>query len=341
MWNRNKQSITLNMKSEDGLATARRLAKECDIIIDNFSAGVLKRWGIDKAGMAEDNPGLTVISMGGMGQDGPWSKFVTYAPTIHALCGLTYMTNPPGEHLMGYGFSLTDHLCGLIGALSALEGLEHRKRTGVGLEVDLSQYEVGLGIMAPALMDHLANGTRPEPSGNRHPYGAAAPQGIYRCAGEDAWVAVSCETDQQWRHLCGVIDQPFLVIDDRFATHESRLSAQDEIDFLISSWTSGRDRYEVMHAMQAAGVPAGAVQNAQDLLENDPQMAARQFFGTLTTGPFENHGADHFPAFIDGYRPDAYEAAHPTGSDTFDVLQQVVGLDAEEIARLAESGALV
>ncbi len=340
MWNRNKQSITLNMKSREGLATARRLAKECDIIIDNFSAGVLKRWGIDKASMAEENPGLTVISMGGMGQTGPWSSFVTFAPTIHALTGLTYMTNPPGENLMGYGFSLTDHLCGLIGALSALEGLEHRKRTGEGLEVDLSQYEVGLGIMAPALLDHLANGTRPEPTGNRHPYATIVPQGIYPCAGDDRWVAISCADDQQWRHLCGVIDQPFLVIDPRFATHEARSSAQDDIDFLIRSWTSSRDAYEVMHALQAVGVPAGVVQNAQDLVERDPQMAARRYFGTLTTGQFGEHGADHFPALFDGERPDAYEPAHPTGADTFDILVEVAGLDAEEIAMLAEAGAL-
>lgn len=340
MWNRNKQSITLNMKSEEGLATARRLAKECDVIIDNFSAGVLKRWGIDKAGMAEDNPGLTVISMGGMGQDGPWSKFVTYAPTIHALTGLTYMTNPPGEHLMGYGFSLTDHLCGLIGALSALEGLEHRKRTGVGLEVDLSQYEVGLGIMAPVLLDHLANGTRPEPVGNRHPYGAAVPHGIYRSAGEDKWVAISCEDDLQWRHLCGAIGQPFLAIDPRFATLESRLEHQDEVDALVEAWTSSRDRYDAMHALQVAGVPAGAVQNAQDLLENDPQMAARRYFGRLTTGQFGEHSADRYPALFDGERPDAYEPTHDTGADTFDVLVEVAGLEPEEIARLAESGAL-
>ncbi|MGH2610786.1 MAG: CoA transferase, partial [Tepidiformaceae bacterium] len=112
-WNRNKRSVSINMATEGGRKLARRLARECDVIIENFSAGVLKRWGLDRASMAAENPGLTVISMGGMGQTGPWSDFVTFAPTIHAVTGLTYLTNPPDRHDLGYGFSLTDHLSGL------------------------------------------------------------------------------------------------------------------------------------------------------------------------------------------------------------------------------------
>ena len=119
--------------------------------------------------------------MGGMGQDGPWKDFVTFAPTIHALTGLTYLTNPPGEHLLGYGFSLTDHLSGLAGALAALEGLANADRTGHGLSVDLSQYELGLGLMGPALLDFLANGRNPEPW-ERHPFddGAARHLSLHR-----------------------------------------------------------------------------------------------------------------------------------------------------------------
>ncbi len=340
MWNRNKQSLSLNMGTPEGRATARKLAAECDVIIENFSAGVLKRWGLDKAGMADANPGLTVVSMGGMGQSGPWSNFVTFAPTIHALCGLTYMTNPPGEHLMGYGFALTDHLSGLIGAVAVLEGLEHRKRTGHGLDVDLSQYEVGLGIMAPALIEHRANGVNPEPVGNRHPYGSFAPHNMYPCAGEDRWVAIAVQGDDQWRWLCQAIGQPFLAADPRFATHADRCANEDELDALISEWTATRDRYEVMHALQAAGVPAGAVQDASDLTSRDAQNASRALFGTLSTGHWGEHGFDRFPATFNGDRPSVYEATRETGSDTFDILSEVLGLGDEEIGALAEAGAL-
>jgi crotonobetainyl-CoA:carnitine CoA-transferase CaiB-like acyl-CoA transferase len=103
-WNRNKRSVSINMATEGGRRLARQLAGKCDVIIENFSAGVLRRWGLDRASMAAENPGLTVISMGGMGQTGPWRDFVTFAPTIHAVTGLTYLTNPPGRHALGYGF---------------------------------------------------------------------------------------------------------------------------------------------------------------------------------------------------------------------------------------------
>ncbi len=120
-WNRNKRNVSLNMAVPEAREVARRLAATSDVIMENFSAGVLNRWRLDRASLAATNPGISVIAMGGMGQDGPWSDFVTFAPTIHALTGLTYLTNPAGRHDLGYGFSLTDHLSGLAGALAALE----------------------------------------------------------------------------------------------------------------------------------------------------------------------------------------------------------------------------
>lgn len=340
MWNRNKKSVTLDMGNAEGRATARRLAANCDAIIDNFSAGVLARWGLDKAGMAEANPGLTVVSMGGMGRTGPWSSFVTFAPTIHALCGLTYLTNPPGEHGFGYGFSLTDHLSGLMGAIAILQGVHHRAATGHGLDVDISQYELGLGLMGPSYIDHFANGVNPEPVGNRHPFDAFAPHGIYPCAGEDRWVAVAVRGDKEWRTFCAAIGQPSLATDSRFATHRARVSHHDSLDAIISAWTRGRDPHEAMSILQVAGIPAGAVQNANDLANVDEQLAARHFFGTVSVGRFGEVGIDRFPALFDGVRPNVYEGAPDAGGHTFDVLAAVGGYSKEEIASLAAAGAL-
>ena len=128
MWNRTSGNVCLNMATEGERRIARKLAEHSDVIMENFSAGVLRRWGLDRAGLREVNPGVTVISMGGMGQDGPWSNFVTFAPTIQRATGLTYLTNPPGRHDLGYGFRSPNHLSGLAGALAALEGVEHRDR---------------------------------------------------------------------------------------------------------------------------------------------------------------------------------------------------------------------
>ncbi len=340
-WNRNKRSLMLNMASPKGVEVARRLAAVSDAITENFSAGILRRWGIDRASLSAVNPKLTVVSMGGMGQDGPWRDFVTFAPTIHALVGLTYLTNPPGEHLLGYGFSLTDHLSGLAGAVAVLEGVEHAHRTGEGLDIDLSQYELGLGIMAPALIDHFANGVNPEPTGNRHPFAAWAPHGIYPSAGEDRWVAIAVRGDSEWAALCGAMARPELASDPRFASHAARVREEDALDATIVDWTRGKDRYEVMAACQAVGVAAGAVQTAEDLMERDETLAAREFFGMAeASGETPGHPVDRFPALFDGVRPSHYEAAHQLGADTFDVLTGVLGMSDGEVADLMAEGVL-
>ncbi|MEX1103790.1 MAG: CoA transferase, partial [Dehalococcoidia bacterium] len=339
-WNRNKRSASINMATEGGRKLARRLASECDVVIENFSAGVLKRWGLDRASMAEPNPGLTVISMGGMGQTGPWRDFVTFAPTIHAATGLTYLTNPRGRHDLGYGFSLTDHLSGLAGAFAALEGLEHRERTGEGLDIDLAQYELGLGLMAPAYIDFLANGVNPEPVGNRHPFGAWAPHGIYPAAGEDRWVAIAVRGDDQWQALCGVMGHDDLAGERRFASHTARLANQDALDEKISRWTRGLDRYEVMRRCQEAGLAAGAVQDGEDLNMRDPQLAARGFFAVTQSANWGEYGFDRFPAHFNGERPPIYDGVHAIGEDTFAMLTDVLGLGDDEIATFAEEGAL-
>ncbi|HEX6031269.1 MAG TPA: CoA transferase, partial [Tepidiformaceae bacterium] len=339
-WNRNKRSVTLDMGTESGRRIARALAGQSDLIIENFSAGVLQRWGLDRASMRAEHPGLSVIAMGGMGQDGPWRDFVTFAPTIHALTGITYMTNPAGRQHLGYGFSLTDHLSGLAAALAALEALEHRDRTGHGLDIDLAQYELGLGLMAPAYLDYFANGRNPQPVGNRHPFGAWAPHGIYRAAGEDRWVAIAVRGDAEWRALCGVMGRPELTGDARFATHNARLEHQDDLDRCIEDWTCGLDQYDVMRRCQQAGIAAGAVQDAEDLATRDPQLAAREFFGTATAEKWGQYGLDQFPARFGGERPSTYEGVHQVGQDTFEVLTEVLGLSDEEVAELAAAGAI-
>jgi len=341
MWNRNKRSVSLNMSTDEGRALARKLAGECDIIIENFRAGVLTRWGLDRASLAEVNPGVSVITMGGVGQTGPWKDFVTFAPTIHALVGLTYLTGVPGRHDIGYGFSLNDHLSGLAGAVAALEAVHHRDRTGQGLEIDLSQYEVGLGLMAPAYLDYFANGRNPEPVGNAHSFGAWAPHGIYPASGNDRWVAIAARGDEEWRRLCAAMGQPGLTDDPRFATHGARLEHAAELDALIAAWTASQDRYAVMERLQAAGVAAGAVQDARDLVENDPQLRAAGFFSTASSDRWGDYPIDQFPATFNDKRPPRYDGTQEAGADTFDVLKAVLGLTDDQIAELAAANALL
>ncbi len=339
-WNRNKRNVSLDLATGAGLGVARRLAGKCDLIVENFSAGVLKRWGLDRSSMAGANPGLSVIAMGGMGQGGPWSNFVTYAPTIHALVGLTHLTSFPGRDGIGYGFSLTDHLSGIASALATLEALEHRDRTGQGLEIDLAQFELGLGLMGPSILDYLANGVNAQPVGNRHPFGGWAPHGIYRGAGDDRWVAIAVRGDVQWKSLCELMGRPELASDQHFSSHARRIENQDALDAVIEDWTRTRDRYEIMALCQSHRIAAGAVQDARDLTGADRQLRARGFFGTAGTGQQGGYPVDCFPALFDGRRPSTYRGVRQLGADTFDVLRDVLELSDEEIAELAAAGAL-
>jgi crotonobetainyl-CoA:carnitine CoA-transferase CaiB-like acyl-CoA transferase len=339
-WNRNKRNLSLDMRREEARDLARRLAGQCDAIIDNFSAGVLARWGLSREGLSETAPGVTVVAMGGMGNSGPWRDFVTFAPTIHAITGLTYLTNVPGRRDIGFGYSLTDHLSGVAAALGILEGVEHRRRTGQGLDVDVAQYELGLGLMGPALLDHLANGRDPEPVANRHPFDAWAPHGIYPTQGEDRWVALAVRGDDQWRAFCEVMGAPELADDPRFGTHEARVANQDALDKCVSTWTAGQDRYQVMEWCQARGVAAGAVQDGADIATADPHLAARAFIGTIPTEDGGEQGAERFPALVDGRRPTTGYAARSLGADTFDVLTELLGMPPEEIGQLVADGVL-
>ncbi len=339
-WNRTKRNICLDMRREEAQALARRLAGQCDAVIDNFSAGVLARWGLSREALAEAAPGVTVVSMGGMGNSGPWRDFVTFAPTIHALVGLTYLTSVPGRQDIGFGYSLTDHLAGVAAALGVLEGVEHCRRTGRGLDVDVAQYELGLGLMAPAFLDYFANGADPEPAGNRHPFEAWAPHGVYRARGDDRWIAIAVRGDEQWRAFCEVMDAPALARDPRFATHEARIANQDALDARVSDWTGARDRYEAMAACQARGIAAGAVQDGADIATADPHLAARGFLGSIPTEDGGEQGAERFPAFIDGQRPATGYAARSLGADTLDVFTELLGMSPEEVAELVADGVL-
>ena len=168
--------------------------------------------------------------MGGMGQDGPWRDFVTFAPTIHALTGLTYLTNPPGRHDLGYGFSLTDHLSGLAGALAALEGRGAPRPHGRGPRNRPCAVRARPRHHGASTASTISrNGANPEPVGNRHPFGLGAARDL-PAAGDDRWVAIAVRGDDEWAALCGVMGRPELATRSRFATHEARIANQDALD---------------------------------------------------------------------------------------------------------------
>ena len=344
-----KRSIAVDARNPQGLAVLERLVALSDVVTESFAAGTLARWGLSYDRLRDLRPDIIYVSMCGYGHTGPDRDFVTMGPTAQALTGLTHMVGLPGREPAGWSFSYLDHVGGYLGAVGILMALAHRRRTGEGQHVDVSQLEPATALAGPLLLDRTVNGRSARranfPTGNRRDGG---PQGAYRAApdetGDDKWVVVSCRTEAEWRAFIDVAAHPEWATDPRFATLEDRRAHADELDALVESWTSTRDRYDVMHLLQAARVPAAAVQDARDRLEHDPQLAARHHFVALVNAevgelplegvPFELSATPASAGGRIGRGPPCID------EDGDDILRELLDLDPAAIARLRDAGAL-
>ncbi len=336
-----KRSITVDARTPSGLRVLEQLVAASDIVTESFAAGTMARWGLGYERLRELKPDIIYVSMCGFGHTGPDADCVTMGPTAQALTGSTAMVGAPGRPPAGWSFSYLDHVGGYLGAFAALHALHHRRQTGEGQHMDVSQLEPGTALVGAALLDFAVNGTRYEARGNRR---GGAPQGAYRCQGDDAWVVISCSTDAHWRAFADAIGAPAWTGDERFATLANRVARADELDALVTAWTSTRDRYDVMHLLQAAGVPAGAVQDAADRLERDPQLAARGHFTPLRSTEVGELPLEGVPFRMSATPPHAggriRRGPPDLGEDTDDVLRELLELKDEEIAALRAEGAL-
>ncbi len=339
-----KRSIAVDARHPEGLALLERLVAVSDVVTESFAAGTLARWGLGYERLRQLRPDVIYVSMSGYGHTGPDAAYVTMGPTAQALTGLTHMVGLPGREPAGWSFSYLDHVGGYLGAVGALAALAHRRRTGEGQHVDVSQLEPATALAGALLLDRTVNGRtsrRPDyPPGNRR---GGAPQGAYRAAGDDKWVVVSCRTEAEWRAFAAAA-QPAWADDPRFATLADRLAHADELDALVEGWTSERDRYEVMHLLQAAGVPAAAVQDAADRLERDPQLAARAHFVPLANdevGPLPLEGVPFHMSATPPHAGGRIRRSPPCmAADTDEVLTSVLQMDAAAVDALRASGAL-
>ena len=362
MWNRNKRALSLDMSNTDARALCRQLCDQADVVIDNFSVGVLDRWGVGYEAVSAEHPGVIYIQMSGMGEGGPWSHYVTYAPTIHALAGLTTLTGVPGREDIGIGFSYNDHQAGLHGAFAILAALAHRQVTGVGQRIDVSQFEVGVNFAGPSLLDLFANGRAARACGNDLPYDEHAPHNVYRCSDvqtdvdaaallptmNECWIAIACVSDEHWQALCRVLEADASLAGQtwyRSAEYDSaqgRFAARNLIDAHIAEWVRNQDHYALMARLQAAGVPAGVVQNGRDLAERDPQLAKSEFFVRIDD-PHPQLGqtwADRLPIHFANTPCSTYRRARTLGEDNGAILDDWLGLTEDQVQALAEQGIL-
>jgi len=328
IWGRSKRSATLDMKHPRALEMIRKLIENCDVLIENYSAGVLQRWGLDWETVNEWNPRLVYVTMSGCGHDGPWRHVISYAPTIHAICGITHLTNFADRGDVGPGFSLNDHLAGFAAATSTMAALLARDTTGTGQRIDMAQLEVGTYCVGPAALDWLSNGNMAQPNGNQDGLQDHVPNEVYPCA--DGFVAITATSDDQWSHLATLLADSDLT---DLSTESERRTERDKINGAVSQWIANWDADAAVELLQSIGVPAGKVQTADDLINGDPQLAARGFWRNVTHAVFEGRTVDTFPSLWNGRRLPTYLLSPSyLGEHNFEVWSQFAGLDFEEVA---------
>ena len=347
--NRGKESVALNLGDPRGLDLVRGLARRADVVIDNFSARVMRNWGLDHDGLRALNPDVIAVAMSGFGLTGPGRERVSYGPTLQALLGFPFLMRLPGGPPAGWGYSWSDMLGGMTAALATLAALWHRERTGEGQLVDLGQYGNLAALLGPASFA-LLRGQAVDAPGNASQEGDAAPHGIWRCApdrdpsgaeDDDRWIAIAVLDDAAWRGLASVLaaDGESWAAHPALHTLAGRLDARAEIDARLAAWARMRHAEDLEARLQAAGVPAALVANGADLAR-DPQLAARGYFETVATPEGGRETFDGIP-FRSSTLPGRIAAPGPLlGEHTDLVLRDLLGLRDADLATLRAEGVI-
>lgn len=341
--NAGKRGISLNVRHPEGLRILKELVKQSDVVAEGFSPGVMARWGLGYDVLEELRPGIIYAQQSGMGAWGEYGRTRAVGPIAAALAGVTEMSGQPDPAPpAGWGYSYLDWLAAYSFATAILGALYERATTGRGQYIDASQCEVGIYASALAIADWSANGRAWERTGNRSPYLPAAPEGVFRCRGEDRWLAVTCAGDDQWRALATVLGQPALASDSRFATLAGRLRHRDVVDGLVARWAEEREPYEAMDALQAAGVAAGVCQTAEDRCDHDPQLAHLGWLTEVTGTRIGTWPVGEVAVRMDGTPPSIGgrigRGAPGYGEDNYAVYGELLGLSEKEVDRLREEG---
>jgi crotonobetainyl-CoA:carnitine CoA-transferase CaiB-like acyl-CoA transferase len=333
--NRNKYSLALELRHPLGRETLLRLCAKSDVIVENYRADVMDNLGLSYEAVKAANPRIIYVSMPGHGKTGPDADKVSYGSNVEQLAGLVSISGYEGDEPMKSGFSYGDPMAGTSLAAAVAMALRHRNRTGEGMYVEIAQRENLAAFVGEHILDYSMNGELRAPIGNRHQ--VIAPHNRYRCAGDDAWVTVACQDDDEFAALCGVLGVPDLAADPRFATNAARKANEAELDPLIEAWTSTRGHYEAMFLLQRAGVTAGAVLTIPELMA-DPHLKDRGQW-VEHTHPHAGTWEVEAPPWRMSRTPGGVRLPAPSFAEhNAYVLRDVLGMDDAEVAGLYREG---
>lgn len=329
------KSVTLNLRSERGRELFYELVRESDVFIENNAANVAEHLHVDYATLSTINSRLIMVRFPGFGTVGPYRHFKGYGTIMEAVAGHTSIRGyEDSDPSMTPNSLHGDPNAGANVAFAVQAALYARERTGRGQEVDLSQAEAVLGHLAYAFMDYAMNGRVQGQWGNRHP--SMAPYGVYQCAGDDRWVAITVGSDEAFAALCRVMDCSEVADDPRYATVLARYKHRGVLDAAISAWTCERDARAIMETLQGAGVPAAELTHQEELTDH-PQLVERQFFQRIT---HPAAGAHSYPGPMGKFARDALAPVRgpaPTlGQHNREVLCGILRLSDAEYRALEE-----
>jgi benzylsuccinate CoA-transferase BbsF subunit len=270
-------SITLNLKTPEARELARRLITTCDVVVENFGPGAMNELELSYDTLRGVKPDIIMLSMPAAGLSGPLKNVRTYGLSLSSITGLDSVTGYFGGPPVPFENAFADPYNGIMGAFAILVALTHRDRTGKGQHIDYSQQEAVMQMVGPAFMDYVLNGRVAQPIGNRHPLRAAAPHGVFPCAGEDRWISIVVTNEHEWRGLLTSMGSPEWACAPLFASHAHRVQHIDEIHEHMAEWTRRFNDYELAERLQHHGVAAAPVLNVADLY-HDPHYRARRTF---------------------------------------------------------------
>jgi benzylsuccinate CoA-transferase BbsF subunit len=346
-YSQGKRSLTLNFKQPAATEIARELVECSDVVVNNFAHGVMDKMGFGYDALKKIKPDLIMISLSGYGDTGPYRDYIAYGPAQVPLSGLSALTGYKGWPPMHSGFSYADPNAGVHGAFAVLAALLHRRKTGEGQYIDMSQWECAMALLPEGILEYTFNGHEPERMGNADPL--MAPHGVFKCVDRpekifgltiDQFVAIACADDREWGWLAHAMDQPQLASDPKFATLAARKTNEDELEAIINSWTSQRAAAEVAETLQKAGVAAAVVADNKYLADEDPHLRARDYWVRLEhpeVGLRQHAGVP----WKMSRTPTEVRAPAPTiGQHTDEILTSLLGYSADDLTRLRAQGAL-
>lgn len=334
--NANKYSLSVNLKNKKGLELAKRLISWADVVVESFRPGVMARLGLAYENIKQIKPDIIYVQTSTLGSTGPYHSYGGFGTVLVALCGFSGLTGYEGEDPLPFPHAYTDFISPRFAGSAVLAALIYRRKTGKGQFIDCSQMESSLWFLMTAMLDYTANNHPGGRKGNAS--SSAAPHGVYRCQGDDRWVAITVTDDSMWQKFCQALGNPPWAQEPRFATFPGRKENEAELNARISEWTINHSPEIIMKKLQSAGVPAGVVFNAIDLIQND-ELKERGALWVLPheeMGPFTHLGQ---PFRLSKTPAQGRMASPCLGMHNGYVCTNILGMSDAEFMELLESGA--